>query len=153
MYLAVGEEEEAYKVPLQDLLVDKGVDINARRSTLKGCGDQGYTALHFSMRYICSRRYNFFDPTSLDFSYRIVAYLLYLGANPHIVDAHGHTPTAMVLAGGTIAFKFWQHSVKATKDVQEFIRKELQNPSSLHDDGWDEISLLQMFSCNFETSG
>ena len=155
MIIAFGAEEEANKDPLLDLLIDKGVNIDAQKSTWDKyffTGDYGFTALHFSMRYICSRPYSCFNPLSPDFSYRTADHLLYRGANPHIADGHGHTPTAMALASGTIAFKFWQHTVHAFKDVQDFVRNELQHPSSLRHAGWDEVSLLRMFNCDFQAS-
>ena len=72
MTLAFGAEEEANTIPLLDLLIDKGIDIDAQKSTWDKYfnGDNGYTALHFSMRYICSRPYSCFNYLSPDFSYR-----------------------------------------------------------------------------------
>ena len=58
----------------------------------------------------------------------------------------------MALASGTIAFKSWQHTVRAFKDIQDFVRNELQHPSSLRHAGWDEVSLLQIFHCDFQPS-
>ena len=146
---ALGEAD----IPMLDLLIDKGVNINAQKSIRHKHSlnnDCGYTALHFSIRYICSTRCHCFNPTSPDFSHTKAAQLLHRGANPHITDGYGYTPTAMALAGGTIAFKFWQHIVRDFRNVQEFVKTELQYSSSLRNVGWDETSLSQMFSCDFE---
>ena len=67
MTLALGAEEKANRTPLLDLPTDKGVDIDAQKSSPQAYRDYGYTALYFSIRCLCSRPYSCLDPTSQDF--------------------------------------------------------------------------------------
>ena len=151
MNLAFGTKNERERIPLLNLLIDKGVDIDARKSSIRVYKDCGYTALHFSMRYLCAAPSCCFHLIPLEFSCRIAAHLLRRGANPHIVNDQGNTVTAMALASGTMVFRFWQQLVHAFKDVQDFVRKEMQQPSSLHDEGWNERSLQRVFNCDLAT--
>lgn len=137
-----------HTTPMLDLLIDKGVDVDAQKPGPDQDLDAGYTALHFVMRYLCSNSVFGYNPLSNPF-YGAVAHLLRRGANPHLPDSHGHTPTVMALAAGTLAFGYWKYMVRAHRDIQDFVRLELKHCSSLRDAGWDEIALLDIFHCNF----
>lgn len=130
-------------IPMLNLLIDKGVDVDAQKAGPDEDLRAGYTALHFIIRRICAIPYKFRDPYC-----GAVSHLLRRGANPHLPDRHGHTPTTMALAAGTLAFGFWKHAVR-DKDIQEFVLRELAHSSSLRDAGWDEIALLNIFYCDF----
>lgn len=133
-------------IPMLNLLIDKGVDVDAQKAGPDEDIRAGYTALHIIVRSTCASLYPY-PPSDL---YREAAsHLLRRGANPHIPDRQGHTPTTMALAAGTLAFGFWKDVVRAHKDIHEFIRRELAHPSLLRDSGWDEIALLNIFDCDF----
>ncbi len=132
-------------IPMLNLLIDKGVDVDAQKAGPDEDLRAGYTALHFIIRSSRASLY----PYPLPDPCGAVSHLLRRGANPHLPDRHGHTPTIMALAAGTLAFGFWKQVVRAHKDIQEFVRRELAHSSSLRDAGWDEIALLNIFYCDF----
>lgn len=133
-------------IPMLNLLIDKGVDLDAQKAGPDEDPRAWYTALHFIIRSTCASLYPYPPP---DPYCGAVSHLLRRGANPHLPDRHGHTPTTMALAAGTLAFGFWKQVVRARKDIQEFVRRELAQSSSLRDAGWDEIALLNIFYCDF----
>ncbi|KAL9120805.1 MAG: hypothetical protein Q9187_002640 [Circinaria calcarea] len=131
-----------YGSELLKILINRGVDIQAQKDTDVDDDESGYTALHFAVRNICE------DPSQRCGS-SLLGLLLEKGADAHVSDSKGKTPTAIALTTSH-AFNAWRQAVCGHQNLNAFIKEELKQSQYLWDEGWREESLLKVFECSFD---
>ena len=140
MTLVYGSLED-HGSELLKVLIDCGVDIQAQKDINTYDDESGYTALHFAIRNICEEPFQKHSSSLLNL-------LLEKGADPHVSDCNGKTPTVIALST-SYAFYTWRQAIYGHQNFEDFVREELTQSTQLRDDGWNEHSLLELFECDF----
>lgn len=134
------------KLVLLNLLVQAGADVDVRADGRYGCFMEG-SALH--MIISLEQRYFKHWREAFDAIQLLTARLLEVGADPHLVDADGHTPTSLATMTSPATFMHWRQVVHDRGFVEDFIKTDLETRSFLYRSGWSERALKAAFYIDF----
>jgi len=134
------------KLVLLSLLVQAGADVDVQADG-RYCRYRERSALHVIIWL--ERRYHKRWHKALDAIQPLTARLLELGADPHLVDANGHTPTSLAMMALPATFMHWRQVVQDRGSVEDFIETDLETRSFLYHSGWSGRALKTAFAINF----
>ncbi len=134
------------KLVLLNLLVQAGADVDVRADGRYGCFMKG-SALH--MIISLEQRYFKHWHKAFDAIQPLTTRLLEVGADPHLVDTDGHTPTSLATMTSPATFMHWRQVVHDRGFVEDFIKTDLETRSFLYRSGWSERALKAAFYIDF----
>lgn len=134
------------KLVLLNLLVQAGADVDVRADGRYGCFIKG-SALH--MIISLEQRYFKHWHKAFDAIQPLTTRLLEVGADPHLVDTDGHTPTSLATMTSPVTFMHWRQVVHDRGFVEDFIKTDLETRSFLYRSGWSERALKAAFYIDF----
>ena len=131
---------------LVERLIGMGVDVNFQRVSnysIKQKDYSGFTALHYALQCLYLHPKKLWNTS--------ITLLLNRGADPHIPDRYGRTPTAMALKSSH-TFNAWRQELQRFPvNIEDFVQAEIERSVYLLNEGWDKRSLIKLFQCEIDS--